>query len=160
MTLYYIVAGIALLFGFVVLFGAPYLPTLKPQIRTAFDLLDLKPGQTLLELGSGDGRVMREAARRGLSVVGYELNPLLVLISLAVTWRYRHSVRIVWGNFWIRQWPPSDGAFVFLLDRYMAKLDSKIKESKHGPKRVVSYAFKMPGKKPAKTENGLHLYIY
>ena len=42
-------------FGFVVFVGPPYLPTLDKQVRTALDLLDLKKGQTLLELGCGDG---------------------------------------------------------------------------------------------------------
>lgn len=158
-----IIAGLLIivsLFCFVVLFGAPYLPTHKPQINTAFDLLNLKPGQTLLELGSGDGRVMREAAKRGLNVVGYELNPFLLIISMFVTWRYRQNITIVWGNFWKKKWPPADGIFVFLLDRYMAKLDSKIKKSDPAPKKLVSYAFKIPGKKPAKTENGMYFYIY
>ena len=149
-----------LLFGFVILFGAPYLPTLKPQVKTAFELLDLKPGQTLLELGSGDGRVMREAAKRGLRVVGYELNPFLVVVSMFVTVRYRENVTVIWGNFWTKNWPPADGAFVFLLDRYMPKLESKIENSEHKPKKLVSFAFQIPGKKPAKTKNGLFLYVY
>jgi hypothetical protein len=42
-------------FGGVLLFGAPYLPTLKPQVHAALELANLKPGQTLLELGCGDG---------------------------------------------------------------------------------------------------------
>jgi ribosomal protein L11 methylase PrmA len=71
-------AVLVILFGFVVAFGAPYLPTLRPQITMALDMLDLKKGQTLLELGSGDGRVMMAAAERGWNVIGYELNPLLV----------------------------------------------------------------------------------
>jgi hypothetical protein len=52
-----VLVGIAVVmfFGFVILFGAPYLPTLKPQTNAALDLLDLKPGQTLLELGLWPG---------------------------------------------------------------------------------------------------------
>jgi hypothetical protein len=84
-----VVIGVVLMFGFVVFFGAPYLPTLKPQIETALDLLDLKPGQTLIEVGSGDGRVLLAAAHRGLHAVGYELNPILVLFSLWHTRKVR-----------------------------------------------------------------------
>lgn len=155
-----ILCSLALVFSFVVLFGAPYLPTLKPQINTAFELLDLKPGQTLLELGSGDGRVMLEAAKRGLNVIGYELNPLLVIVSMIVTWRYRRNVKVVWGNFWTKDWPPVDGAFVFLLNRYMHKLDAKIKASKNKPKKIVSFAFQIPSKKPIVNKNGVFLYRY
>lgn len=149
-----------LLFGFVLLFGAPYLPTLRKQIDDALGLLDLQPGQTLLELGSGDGRVMRLAAQRGINVVGYEINPLLVVISRIVTWKYRKRVTIIWGDFWSKEWPPNDGAFVFLIGRFMDRLDHKIKSSKHKPNQVVSFAFQIPSKKPVDTRTGLYLYKY
>ena len=42
---------------FVVAFGPPYVPTLTRNMEAGLDLLDLKPGQTMLELGSGDGEV-------------------------------------------------------------------------------------------------------
>lgn len=154
---------VVLLFGFVVLFGAPYLPTLQPQTKQALDLLNLKPGQTLLELGSGDGRVMRVAAERGLTVVGYELNPLLVLVSLVVTWRYRKQVTVRWGNFWRAKWPPTDGVFVFLLDKYMKKLDTKVTQvaaEQKRPIKLLSFTFQVPGKVPAKRHEGILLYLY
>jgi len=94
-----------LLFCFVILFGAPFLPTLKKQINPIFDLLDLTEGQTLIELGSGDGRILYEAGKRGLYAVGYELNPILVLYSIIKTWKYRSKVRIIWGNYWQKEWP-------------------------------------------------------
>ena len=52
------VAGLVVVLGILlpVLFGPPYLPTLAPNLKTALDLLDLKSGQTVLDLGSGDGR--------------------------------------------------------------------------------------------------------
>lgn len=153
--------AIVLLFGFVVFYGAPYLPTLGQQTETALDLLDLKKGQTLLELGSGDGRVLIAAAERGIMAIGYEINPILVIISTLRTRKYGNNVRIVWGNFWHKQWPPTDGVFVFLLDKYMNKLDKLIIQ-KYTTKSVklVSFAFKIPGKKPTKSKQGLYLYTY
>jgi hypothetical protein len=76
------------------------LPTLSKQKAAALEMLGLKEGETLLELGSGDGRVMLAAAARGLKVTGIELNPLLVLVSLYVTRRYRQQVRVIWGTYW------------------------------------------------------------
>jgi SAM-dependent methyltransferase len=157
-----LVVVLVLLFGFVVFFGAPYLPTFRKQTETALDLLKLKPGQTLLELGCGDGRVLKIAATRGLKVVGYELNPVLAITARLNTWRYRRQVRIVWGNFWYAKWPETEGIFVFLLDKYMEKLDKKIiqETENYRPVRLVSYAFKIPNRKPVKTKGGLYLYEY
>lgn len=159
-VLFWIFAIVVLLFGFVVLFGAPYLPTLKKQTETALDLLDLKKGQKLLELGCGDGRVLKAAAKRGLRGVGYELNPILVLIAKIHTWKYRKNIKIIWGDYWQATWPQTDGIFIFLLDKYMAKMDKKIVQQKNSSVKLVSFAFQIPNKKPVTEMAGLFLYQY
>jgi hypothetical protein len=158
MTLILLLA--VLVFGFVVFFGAPYLPTMKRQTEAALDLLDMKPGQTLLELGSGDGRVLRKAAQRGLNGVGYELNPILVLVSYMVTFKYRRQITIKWRNYWRVKLPKADGVYVFLLDKYMLKLDKKLKEVGPSPKKLASFAWKIPGKKIVSEKDGVYLYKY
>lgn len=155
-----ILAILVICFGGVLLFGAPYLPTLEPQIEAALELADLKPGQTLLELGCGDGRVLAAAARRGLNAVGYELNPLLAALAWARTRRYRGQVRVVWGDFWRRPWPPAEAVFTFLLQRYMDKLDFRLKAYPHKPVRLVSFAFKIEGRKARSEKQGVYLYLY
>lgn len=148
-------------FGLVVLIGAPFLPTLKNQQEQALDLLDLKPGQTLLDLGSGDGRLLVAAAKRGIKSIGVEANPFLALYSWAITRRYRKLVKIKWRNFWMMDWPRTDGVYVFLHTRFMVRLHKKIIQDFEGKKvSVVSYAFEIPGKKPKKTKGGMFLYKY
>lgn len=150
---------VLLAFSFVLLFGAPYLPVLRPQLESAMRLLDLKPGQHLLELGCGDGRVLIAAAQRGLRVTGYELNPILAFIAWARTRRYKNQVTVVWGNFWSVKLPPAEGIFVFLLPKYMTKLDKKIIQEISNPVKLVSLAFEIPGKKVA-PKAGIFLYRY
>jgi len=153
-------AVIFVAFSFVVAFGAPFLPTLNPKVKGALKLIDLKPGQTLLELGSGDGRVLKAAAQQGLKAVGYELNPLLVIYSKILNFKYRQQVKIHWGNYWRKDWPPADGIFVFLLQPYMEKLDQKIVDQYAGGIKLVSFVFTIDSRKPAKTKEGLYLYKY
>lgn len=164
MTLVFLIIFIIVLcYVFVIFFGAPYLPTLSPQVEASLDLIDLKPGQTLLELGSGDGRVLLAGARAGLKVIGYELNPLLVFYSRLRTWRYRGQVTVVWGNYWRHRLPECDGIFVFLLDRYMPRLDKKITQELRGDVKLVSFAFKVPGRSVSavsESVKGLFLYKY
>ena len=76
-------AVILLCFSGVLLVGAPYLPTLTPQVAAALELAALRPGETLLELGCGDGKVLIAAAQQGYRAVGYELNPILGRCGLA-----------------------------------------------------------------------------
>jgi SAM-dependent methyltransferase len=145
---------------FVVAFGPPYVPTLRRNMDTAFDLLDLKQGQTMLELGSGDGRVLIAAAKRGINVVGIELSPILVLISWLRTRRYRKHVRIIWGNYFVTKWPPADAIFTFMIPRQMAKLDRRIERWHTKPVQLASFAFAIPKKPVNQTKNGIFLYEY
>ncbi len=161
MTWIIFVGGVLILFfGFVVAVGAPYLPTKKKQIDAALDLLGLKKGQTLLELGCGDGRVLRLAAERGIKSIGYELNPLLVIIAKLSNLKYKDRVSVRWGNYWRVDLPKTDGIYVFLLDKYMNKLDRKIINQKLYPTRLASFAFKIPGKKVNSEKDGVFLYNY
>lgn len=147
-------------FTFVIAFGAPFLPTLGNRVDDAIKLLSLKPGDTLLELGSGDGRILRAAAERGIKGVGYELNPLLVVYSKILTLKYRKLVQIKWGNYWSKKLPKTEGIFVFLLQPYMQKLDTKIAQNYPNGVRLVSFAFTIPERKPTKQKDGMYLYVY
>ncbi len=152
---------VVLIFSFVIFRGAPYLPTLKQQIEDALDLLDMQRGQTLPELWSGDGRFLGAAAKRGLYSVGYELNPLLVIWTRIRYYKYRKFISVRWGDFWVSQWPESDGMYVFLLQKYMKKLDTKVVQyANDKPYKVVSFGFTIPDRKPTKTKKGLRLYVY
>ncbi len=155
-----LLAVIISLFSFVLLFGAPYLPTLKRQKQEALDLLDLKKGQTLVELGSGDGRMLSAAAERGIHAVGYELNPLLFIFSWLVTRRYKGLVRVRLANFWNHPLPECDGIYVFLLDRFMSRLYTKVTQESTTSVKVVSFAFQFPEKKHVAERSGLYLYVF
>jgi hypothetical protein len=160
LLIYLVVLVIVLSFGLIVFVGAPYVPTLTPQVAAALKLADLQPGQTMLELGSGDGKVLIAAAQQGIQVVGYELNPFLVVISWLRTRRYRQLVTIKMGNFWNTSWPKAEVIFVFLHPRFMQKLDKKIIQYNHKPVNLVSFAFEVPNRKPVTKLQGVLLYEY
>lgn len=151
-------AIIVLLFASAIAFGAPFLPTLRKRVPDALELLDLAPGQTLLELGSGDGRILRAAAQCGVKSIGYEINPLLVVWSMLINVRYRKLITVRWRNFWHVPLEPADAIYVFLLDPYMKKLNNKIVQEVKQPIKVVSFAFAFPGHEPLKQINGQMLY--
>lgn len=153
-------AVILICFAGVILVGAPYLPTLTPQVRTAIDIARLKKGQTMLELGCGDGKILVAAAQKGIYVIGYELNPFLVAIAWLRTRKYKKYVHIIWGNYWAIEWPKADAIFVFLLPKYMDKLDKKCMQYSYRPVKLISFAFTVPARKPTQEANGVFVYTY
>jgi SAM-dependent methyltransferase len=57
----------------------PYVPTPQVVVDRMLDLAQLKAGETVIDLGSGDGRIMIEAASKyGARGFGVEIDPLLV----------------------------------------------------------------------------------
>ncbi|XP_029796945.1 ATP synthase subunit C lysine N-methyltransferase isoform X5 [Suricata suricatta] len=61
----------------------PFVPATAKQIENVVKMLHCRRG-SLVDIGSGDGRVVIAAAKEGFTAVGYELNPWLVWYS-----RYR-----------------------------------------------------------------------
>jgi cyclopropane fatty-acyl-phospholipid synthase-like methyltransferase len=161
---FWVIWGAAILlilaYGFVLLFGAPYFPSLSPHIKAALDLLDLKEGQVVYDLGCGDGRFLRAAAKAGYSAIGYELNPFMFLVSWLSTRKYSRRIKVRWGNFWKADISKADAVFVFLLDKYMTKLDDKLKKEGPSGLKLASHTFKIPGKKPSAQRYGVFLYKY
>ena len=104
----------------VVFSGAPYLPTRKKQILDAIKLANLKKGDFVVDLGSGDGAVQKVLAERGIHSLGYEINPYLFLISKIRLHKYRKIAKVKLSNFWDQSLPTETSTvFVFLLDKYM-----------------------------------------
>lgn len=150
-----------LAYGFVIPFGAPFLPTMKKDREEALNLLDLKPGQLFIDLGSGDGSLLVLAAQKGLRAEGYEINPFLWLYSWGRTRRYGGRAKVKLKSFWRADLNEADGVFVFLIGRHMEKLAKLIdKRSNKKSLKVVSHAFAIPGRRPSQKVGALFLYIY
>lgn len=161
MIIWLLICLFVLPFGLVLLYGAPYLPTRKAQANAALDMLALKEGDIFVDLGCGDGTVLIEAARRGYKCYGYELNILVFFVAKLRCLRFGSQIKIYHRNFWKVTLPPkTKGVYVFLLDKYMARLDKKLtNELSHGTS-LVSYTFQIPERKSVLAQNALYLYNY
>ena len=57
----------------------PYVPSPKHVVQKMIEVVDIKKGDVLYDMGSGDGRIVIEAAKKyGIRGVGIDLNPELV----------------------------------------------------------------------------------
>jgi hypothetical protein len=151
-------------FFLIVLRGAPWVPTFRRDIDELFLLHTFKKGDVLVDLGSGDGRVLRAAAERGVRSVGYELNPFLVWYSRFRLRQFRHIATVRLEDFWTINLPDDTAVvFVFLAKPFMKKLDAKLTDEAQRLGRsitLVSYGMEIPGKKPVKCRGGLLAYRY
>jgi len=160
MWLLWLLVVISGLFALGAVLGAPYVPTLKKSADDLLDMVDLRSGATIIDLGSGDGAFALQAAKRGYKVIGYEINPLLVIIARFRTHKYRRQVTIYLRDFWRIELPQSDAIYVFLIERYMQKLKEKLASEVQKPTFVVSHVFKIPGMKAHQENKNTAVYLF
>lgn len=146
------------LFAVGAVLGAPYLPTLKKEGEVALDMLNLRKGQTILDLGSGDGSFLLQAAKRDINGTGWEINPLLVVFSKLRLWRFRKKVKVYWRNMWRTKLPTVDAIYIFGIERYMGKFERKLKNELKKPTLVACFTFKLPTAKETIVKKGITVY--
>ncbi|KAJ7305717.1 hypothetical protein JRQ81_010083 [Phrynocephalus forsythii] len=106
----------------------PYVPSSTKQVNNMMSLLKGRSGK-LVDLGSGDGRIVLEAYKRGFRpAVGYELNPLLLRLSHFRAWRAGCSGKVVYRreDFWKANLSDCNNVTVFLAPSVVPQLERKL----------------------------------
>lgn len=151
-------------FGFVVFRGAPYMPSQKKYIKLAFyDLYRLTKNDVLVDIGSGDGVVLREASKIGARAVGFEINPILVFISRFLSrGDKRVSVHLV--DFWLTHLPDDTTVvYIFSVGRDMKKMMKWVQKetTRIGrPISLISFGFGFKNMKADKIAQPYYLYVF
>lgn len=150
---------IILLLSYSLLRGAPYAALGHGRILTMMKLLDAKKGK-FADIGSGDGRIVIAASKKGLDAYGYEINPLLFLISKNKIRKEKLSnAKIYLKDYWRCNFSAYNYISVWGLPHMIKPLEKKLLlELKPGAK-VVSNHYKFPNWKYTKKENDVYLYI-
>jgi len=161
---FYVVFVVVLVFGFVVFRGAPYVPSHKKEAWRALDeLYPLSGHDTLLDVGSGDGIILRLASKKGARAIGIELNPILVGISKLLCFRQRNA-KILFGDFWLMKFPDSTTVvYAFSVSRDSKKLVQKMQRETtrlNHELALVMYGPQLKNMLPVKTLGAHTLYKF
>lgn len=128
--------------------GALYVSTARVRVAASLEAIDLKPGQLLVDLGCGDGRVLRSARRRcEVKAEGYELNPLAFCKARLLCW-WSAGITIHLQNFWGADLSRADVVFCYLFPDVMHRLARKLGDELKPGATVVSCNFPLPGFTP------------
>lgn len=149
----------ALGFAITSISGAPWVPVRSFDVEQLLDDSKLEKGQLYIELGCGDGRLIKAAAARGAHAIGYELNPLLWIIATLRTAGIKNA-RVKFGDFWKADLTKADVVMAFLVPRTMPRLDRKASKELKKSAVLVSYIFEIAGKKPKSKHKSWLIYQY
>ncbi|XP_061444043.1 ATP synthase subunit C lysine N-methyltransferase isoform X2 [Rhineura floridana] len=110
----------------------PFVPATSKQIENVLNMLKGRNG-SLVDIGSGDGRIVIAAAKVGFKAVGYELNPWLVWYSRYCAWRegVHQDAKFYISDLW-----------------KMLQLEKKLGEELRLDARVIACRFPFPHWRP------------
>jgi len=131
---------------------APFVQTPLEVAKKMLELSKIKEGDTLYDMGCGDGRLIILAGKDiGAKATGIELREDLVERARTEIKRLNveDKVRVIQGNFFDVNISDADVITLYLTssanERLRPKLESELKQGA----RVVSHDFKVPGWKPS-----------
>lgn len=134
---------------------APYVSSPQPIVVRMLEIARLRSGETLYDLGCGDGRILTTAAREfGARAVGVELSPALVRRAREAVEKMglQGQVQIIEGDLRNVDLSGADVVALYLLTEANEQLRPKLEKELRPGARVVSLEFRIRGWKPSRVE--------
>lgn len=153
-----LLAGCALALSWFAGSDAPYVPTRMDLISKALKAAGVKKGKVFYELGSGDGRVVIEAAKLGAKANGIEQSWIRVWLSryksrMAGTNKQTHFCH---GNIFDRNYYPADIVYIYMLQGAVEKLEEKLRKELNKGAVVITQTYHFKSWKPFKKMGEKH----
>ena len=129
-----------------------WVPTSLTLVKKMLDMAKVTPNDYVIDLGSGDGRTVIAAAKRGARALGIEYNPEMVELSRrnAAKAGVSERAKFVKADLFESDFSDATVITMFLLPDINLKLRPKILRLKPGT-RIVSNSFDMEDWQPDET---------
>jgi hypothetical protein len=130
----------------IIFFGPPFIPTPIRIIKDLIQIANISKDDVVIDLGSGDGRMLIHAACQGAIAKGWEINPLLVLWTRLAVHRYRvgKRVKVHLQNYHKANLSDATIVFIYNFAPHVPKLERKLQKDLRPGTIVISYKFTFP----------------
>lgn len=131
----------------------PFVTTPTNVMNTMLDLAKVGRGDRLIDLGSGDGRIVITAAKRGATAVGVEIDPRLLQRSRENAKREGVADRATFRDqdLFQTEFKGYDVVTIYLLPDVNRKLAPKLYSTLHPGARIVSHDYDLGDWPPDQT---------
>ncbi len=129
----------------------PYKSTRREVVALMLEMGEVKPGDTVIDLGTGDGRILIAAAKeRGARGLGVDLDPVLIRKASAAARKagVADKVRFEAADLFETDLSSADVVTMYLLPEVNLRLRPQLFAQLKPGTRVVSHAFDMGDWKP------------
>ncbi|KAG8178652.1 hypothetical protein JTE90_028709 [Oedothorax gibbosus] len=130
----------------------PYVPATDNQIKNVVAFLKTRKGN-VIDLGSGDGRIVMSAAKLGFNAIGVELNPWLVIYSKlkALHLGLNRKAAFKRQDIWKTELKEYENVVIFGVEQMMPQLEVKLKQELAEDACVIACRFPLPNWKEVAT---------
>ena len=145
------------------LYGLPWVPSSPRRIRKALEMAALKPGETLYDLGAGDGRVLVAAVKQfGARAVGIEVSPLHFLAAWLkiLSSGCGGKARLIWNNMYNCELPGVDVVFAHTTAAQAPRLKAYLAGKLKPGARVVTVLYDLDGWQPSAMDDHEMVFLY
>ncbi|KAM3604939.1 uncharacterized protein V6R79_018374 [Siganus canaliculatus] len=131
----------------------PFVPATSAQVENVLRVLRARSGN-LVDIGSGDGRIVIAAAKHGFKASGFELNPWLVWYSRYKAWRegVHSSTSFYISDLWKVSFAQYSNVVIFGVPQMMEQLELKLANELPVTAKVVACRFPFPTWVPEHTD--------
>lgn len=128
----------------------PYAGTRPEVVALMLDMAAVGPGDHVVDLGTGDGRILLAAARRGAGGEGVDLDPVLIARARRSAEQAGLAGRVAFRTEDLFRTPLGEASVVtmFLLPEVNLRLRPRILADMQPGARIVSHAFDMADWQP------------
>lgn len=138
----------------------PYFQTSRYRVETMVELANIKPGEKVADLGSGDGRIVIAFAKTGADVYGYEIDNELIKLSEEYIHNLNFKNAVIRNkDFWHEDLSIYDIICCYPMPTIMGRLERKLQEELKPGSRVVLNYFPFKHWKEKKVKDNIFLYI-
>ena len=133
--------------------AAPYLPTPHGLAQRMVELAQIQPGETVVDVGCGDGRLLRAAREKEARCIGYEISIFLYWIA-----KWKGGGEFHYQSFWKADLAEADVIFCYMSNRAMAWMEKEIWPRLMPGCRVVVHVFAFPNLTPTASDGPIFRY--
>lgn len=139
----------------------PFVPTPEAVVDEMLTLAKVGPDDTVIDLGSGDGRIVIAAAKRGARATGVDIDPERIREANenAKEHGLQDKVKFIQQNLFDADLKPATVLTMYLLPSVNMKLRPKILSELQPGARVVSHAFDLGDWEPDHRQEQVYLWI-